>query len=97
MLKMILVAGALAAGTFAAAARDGATLEEAGLMPVEVVGFQSAIPAGLPMFAALPRMAPGAELDLRSIDTSGLVAFAPTMPGFDPNADIATGSVRPMK
>jgi hypothetical protein len=28
-------------------------------MPVEVVGFQSAIPAGLPMFAALPRMRAG--------------------------------------
>ncbi|MEH3148262.1 MAG: hypothetical protein PGN34_23705 [Methylobacterium frigidaeris] len=97
MLKLILVAGAFAAGTTVAVARDGATLEEAGVMPVEVVGFQPAIPAGMPLFAALPKMAPGAEVDVRNVDASGLIAFAPTMPGFDPNADIATGSVTTRK
>ncbi|WP_244936355.1 hypothetical protein [Methylobacterium currus] len=58
-------------------------------------GFSERVPAGMPLFAALPHMAPGAEVDVRGIETSGLVAFGPSVPQMvDPNADIATGSLK---
>lgn len=94
LLKTIIAAGLVLAGS-AAARAEGTTLDQAGIPALEVPGFSGSVPAGLPLFAALPRMAPGAEVDVRGIDTSGLVAFGPTVPSaMDPNADIATGSLK---
>lgn len=90
----LVMAGALSAGTLAARA-EGTTLDQAGIPALDVPGFSASVPAGMPLFAALPSMAPGAEVNVRGIDTSGLVAFTPSVPqAMDPNADIATGSLR---
>ncbi|GJD53282.1 hypothetical protein OPKNFCMD_6057 [Methylobacterium crusticola] len=94
-LKLIVAAGLVLAGVAAAEARDGATLVEAGIPALDVAGFSDSVPAGMPLFAALPRMAPGAEVEIRDVGTSGLVAFDTRMPAMlDPNAEIATGSVK---
>ncbi|KMO35998.1 hypothetical protein VQ02_16345 [Methylobacterium variabile] len=94
LLKTVIAAGLVLAGS-AAARAEGTTLDQAGIPALDVPGFAESVPAGMPMFAALPRMAPGAEVDIRSVDVSGLVAFGPSLPQMiDPNADIATGSLR---
>ncbi|MFE1602449.1 hypothetical protein [Methylobacterium sp. ID0610] len=96
-MKSLMIAGLVVAGAglapSGAQAKD-ASLAAAGLQPVEVVGFSGSVPKGMPLFVALPRLAPGAEVDLRSVDGSGLVAFGRSMPAaLDPNAEIATGTV----
>lgn len=94
LFKTVIAAGLVLAGS-AAARAEGTTLDQAGIPALDVPGFSASIPSGMPLFAALPQMAPGAEVDLRGIDTSGLVAFGPSVPSMvDPNADIATGSVK---
>ncbi|ACL61851.1 hypothetical protein [Methylobacterium nodulans] len=93
LMKSLMIAGVLVAGAGAARAED-ASLAASGLQPMEVVGFSDSVPQGMPLFVALPRMAPGAEVDLRDVGTSGLVAFGRTVPAaLDPNAEIATGTV----
>ncbi|MGY2048468.1 hypothetical protein [Methylobacterium sp. JK268] len=90
----LVLAGLMLLGTGAARAED-ASLAQAGLEPIAVVGFSESVPKGMPLFAALPRMAPGAEVDLRDVGTSGLVAFRDTLPtALDPDADIATATVK---
>ncbi|GJD99984.1 hypothetical protein [Methylobacterium isbiliense] len=94
LVKSLVVAGILSLGVGAAQAGDSA-LTEAGIAPLDVVGFSESVPKGMPLFAALPRMAPGAESDVRDVGMSGLVAFGTQVPSsLDPNADIATGSVK---
>ncbi|WP_407528618.1 hypothetical protein [Methylobacterium oryzisoli] len=94
LVKSLVVAGILSLGAGAAQAGDAA-LTEAGIMPLDVVGFSESVPKGMPLFAALPRMAPGAESDVRDVGMSGLVAFGTRVPSsLDPNADIATGTVK---
>ncbi|TGE00288.1 hypothetical protein [Methylobacterium nonmethylotrophicum] len=94
LVKTVIAAGLVLAGS-AAARAGGTTLDQAGITPVDVPGFSESVPAGLPLFAALPRMAPGAEVDIRAVETSGLVAFTPSVPQMiDPMADIATGTLR---
>ncbi|KMO31881.1 hypothetical protein VQ03_26705 [Methylobacterium tarhaniae] len=94
ILKTVIAAGLVMVGS-AAARAEGTTLDQAGIPALDVPGFAESVPAGMPLFAALPRMAPGAEVEVRSIDTSGLVAFSPSVPQMvDPNAEIATGSLR---
>ncbi|ACA20807.1 hypothetical protein M446_6551 [Methylobacterium sp. 4-46] len=90
--KSLVIAGLLVAGMGAARAADDG-LAAAGLAPIAVVGFSDSVPRGMPLFAALPRLAPGAEADLRDVGASGLVAFRDGLPtALDPNADIATAS-----
>jgi hypothetical protein len=92
--EMLLKTGLVLAGS-AAARAEGTSLDQAGIPALDVPGFTESVPAGMPLFAALPRMAPGAEVDVRGIDTSGLVAFGPSVPQMiDPNADIATGTLK---
>ncbi|KMO28646.1 hypothetical protein ACQVP2_02935 [Methylobacterium aquaticum] len=93
LLKTVIAAGLILAGS-AAARAEGTSLDQAGIPALDVPGFSDRVPAGMPLFAALPRMAPGAEVEVRGIDTSGLVAFDASIPtALDPNADVATGSL----
>ncbi|TNC13278.1 hypothetical protein FF100_10665 [Methylobacterium terricola] len=94
LFKTVIAAGLVLAGS-AAARAEGTTLDQAGIPALDVPGFSGSVPSGMPLFAALPMMAPGAEVNVRGIDTSGLVAFGPSVPQMvDPNADIATGSLK---
>ncbi|KMO17126.1 hypothetical protein [Methylobacterium platani] len=93
LLKTVIAAGLVVACS-AAARAEGTSLDQAGIPALDVPGFAASVPAGMPLFAALPQMAPGAEVNVRGIDTSGLVAFGSSVPSaIDPNADIATGSL----
>lgn len=93
LVKSVMAAGILAVGMSAASAQEDG-LAAAGIQPVSVVGFSDSVPKGMPLFMALPRMAPGAEVDLRDVGTSGLVAFGSSLPAsLDPNTDIMTATV----
>jgi hypothetical protein len=92
LIKSVMVAGFLAAGLGAAGAQEN-SLAAAGIQPIEVVGFSDSVPKGMPLFAALPKMAPGAEVEVRDVGMSGLIAFNSSLPmSLDPNADVMTAS-----